>query len=136
MQSFITIAAVNRVLGRGFSEALRTPAPFLPHHNLCYFKYPDHIVSPALQINIIPLTVTMSRKIKKTTGQIKFSAVIVKQRIKPAFRRISTRRNDWRDFAATIFNFHMNKFGTIIANKADFFIIKNKFDTFKNVQLN
>ena len=36
----------------------------------------------ALQINIIPLLVTMNRKIKKTTGQIKFSAVTIKQRIK------------------------------------------------------
>ena len=37
----------------------------------------------ALQINIIPLPVTMNRKIKKTTGQIKFSVVTKKQRIKP-----------------------------------------------------
>ena len=41
------------------------------------------------------------------------------------------------DFAAkshqeTIFNFHMNNFGTIIGNKADFCIIKNKVITFKN----
>ena len=31
-----------------------------------------------LQINIIPLPVTMNRKIKKTTGQIKFLAVTIK----------------------------------------------------------
>ena len=42
-----------------------------------------------------------------------------------------------RDFAAksrheTIFNFHMNNFGTIIGNKADFCIIKNKIITFKS----
>ena len=28
----------------------------------------------------------------------------------------------------------MNNFGTIIENKADFFIIKNEFTTFKNVK--
>ena len=35
-----------------------------------------------LQINIIPLPVTMNRKIKKTTGQIKFLVVTIKQEIK------------------------------------------------------
>ena len=47
MQSFKTIAAVNQVLGRGFSETPRTSGPLLPHHNLCYFKYPNHIVGHA-----------------------------------------------------------------------------------------
>ena len=32
-----------------------------------------------------------------------------------------------------MFNFHMNSFDTIIENKADFFIIKRKDITFKNV---
>ena len=35
-----------------------------------------------------------------------------------------------------IFNFYMNNFETIIENKADFFIIKDKVITFKNVKLN
>ena len=38
----------------------------------------------ALQINIIPLLVAMNRKIK-TTGQIKFSAITIKQQIKLVF---------------------------------------------------
>ena len=32
-----------------------------------------------------------------------------------------------------MFNFHMNSFDMIIENKADFFIIKHKDITFKNV---
>ena len=38
-----------------------------------------------LQINI-PARVTMNRKIKKPTGQIKFSVVTIKQRIKLVLR--------------------------------------------------
>ena len=40
----------------------------------------------------------------------------------------------WRNYFATkLFNFHMNSFDMIIENKADFFIIKRKDITFKNV---
>ena len=35
-----------------------------------------------------------------------------------------------------MFNFHMNSFDTIIENYADFFIIKKKDITFKNVKSN
>ena len=47
-------------------------------------------------------------------------------------------KSRWNYFATdrheTIFNCHMNNFGTIIENKVDFFIIKNEFTTFKNVK--
>ena len=58
-------------------------------------------------------------------------------------RRISTWRNDQRfrrEIATklfrheTMFNFYMNSFDTIIENYADFFIIKKKDITFKNVK--
>ena len=42
-------------------------------------------VKSALQKNI-PLPVTMNRKIKKTTGQIKFSVVTIRQQIKLVLR--------------------------------------------------
>ena len=65
--------------------------------------------------------------------------------MKGILRWISTKRNEQRlrrKIATklfgyeTIFNFHMNNLGTIIENKADFFIIKNKVITFKNVKSN
>ena len=65
--------------------------------------------------------------------------------MKGILRRISTKRNERRHCREietrlfrheTIFNFHMNNFGTLIENKADFFIIKNKVITFKNVESN
>ena len=54
-------------------------------------------------------------------------------------RQIFARRNDQRFLSEvamksfrqeTIFNFHMNGLGTIVENKADFFIIKSKVITF------
>ena len=41
-----------------------------------------HCTCSVLQMNIIPLLVTMNKKNKKSTGQIKFLAVTLKQRIK------------------------------------------------------
>ena len=46
------------------------------------FASNDFYLNSALQINIIPLPVTMNRKIKKPTSQIKLSAVTIKQQIK------------------------------------------------------
>ena len=46
------------------------------------FASNDFYLNSALQINIIPLPVTMNRKIKKPTNQIKFSEVTIKQQIK------------------------------------------------------
>ena len=43
-------------------------------------------VKSALQINIIPLPVTMNRKMKKTTGQVTFLAVTIRQQIKLVLR--------------------------------------------------
>ena len=50
----------------------------------------------ALQITIIPLPVTMKKEIKKTTSQIQFSAVTVKEQIKPVIKQISTGQSDWQ----------------------------------------
>ena len=50
----------------------------------------------ALQITIIPLPVTMKKEIKKTTSQIQFLAVTVKEQIKPVIKQISTRQSDWQ----------------------------------------
>ena len=54
-------------------------------------------------------------------------------------RRISTRRNDQKIATKlfrhkTIFNFHMNNFGTIVENKVDFFIINSKVITSNNAK--
>ena len=46
---------------------------------------------------------------------------------------LKSRRNY---FATKLFNFYMNSFDTIIENYADFFIIKKKDITFKNVKSN
>ena len=43
-------------------------------------------INPALQINIVPLLVTMNKKIKRTTGQINFFTVTIKQQIKLVLR--------------------------------------------------
>ena len=60
-------------------------------------------------------------------------------------RQTSTERNYWgfhHEITTklfrheTIFNFYINNFCTIIENKADFFIIKNKVTAFKNVKSN
>ena len=62
-----------------------------------------------------------------------------------SLRQTSTKRNYWgfhHEITTklfrheTIFNFHINNFCTIIENKADFFIIKNKVTAFKIVKSN
>ena len=61
------------------------------------------------QMNIIPLSDTMNRKIKKNTSQIKFSAFTIKQQIKLVLRH-SLGKIYRIDSSVTIAQFHLQYF--------------------------
>ena len=64
----------QELTSRNCRSVMRTPCKHLKMENFATI--------PVLQINVISLPVTMNRKIKKTTGQIKFSAVLILYQIK------------------------------------------------------
>ena len=64
-------------------------------HNFV-LKFHTHCLEYSAANNYYPSASHHEKRNKKTTSQIQFSAVTVKEQIKPVFRQISTRRSDWQ----------------------------------------